>query len=125
MYELQEQGHNLHIPVEGIAASRTPTPTTAIEQRQRFSLNGAGGYDYDYNCAPKEAMQRTLTPTLFTASDLRFFHHFLLVAYPHLPFGSDLAWVTVVPEYAHHVCMASNLSFPTVYAYTYKYLIKR
>lgn len=43
------------------------------EQRQRFSLNGAGGYDYDYNCAPKEAMQRTLTPTLFTASDLRFF----------------------------------------------------
>ncbi|KAL2223148.1 hypothetical protein M432DRAFT_587108 [Thermoascus aurantiacus ATCC 26904] len=72
------------------------------EQRQRFSLNGAGGYDYDYNCAPKEAMQRTLTPTLFTASDLRFFHHFLLVAYPHLPFGSDLAWVTVVPEYAHH-----------------------
>lgn len=29
MYELQEQGHNLHIPVEGIAASRTPTPTTA------------------------------------------------------------------------------------------------
>ncbi|PLB55873.1 putative C6 transcription factor [Aspergillus steynii IBT 23096] len=37
----------------------------------------------------------------FTGNDLRFFHHFLRVARPHLPFGSEQSWTTEVPAYAH------------------------
>lgn len=46
----------------------------------------------------------------FTANDLRFFHHFLVVAHPHLPFGSEESWRTVVPAYAHQV----GLRFPEI-----------
>ncbi|KAL1971058.1 hypothetical protein VTN77DRAFT_9 [Rasamsonia byssochlamydoides] len=44
----------------------------------------------------------TATSSTFTADDLRFFHQFLSVAYPHLPFGSDQAWLMNVPMYAHY-----------------------
>ncbi|KAF7157603.1 hypothetical protein CNMCM5623_001977 [Aspergillus felis] len=37
----------------------------------------------------------------FSGDDLRFFHHFLLFARPHLPFGSEETWATEVPKYAH------------------------
>ncbi|GIK05446.1 hypothetical protein Aspvir_009556 [Aspergillus viridinutans] len=37
----------------------------------------------------------------FSGDDLRFFHHFLVVARPHLPFGSEETWATEVPKYAH------------------------
>lgn len=39
----------------------------------------------------------------FTADDLRFFHHFLIAAYPHLPFGSEDLWKTSLPASAHEV----------------------
>ncbi|KAN0068891.1 hypothetical protein V8E54_013060 [Elaphomyces granulatus] len=42
------------------------------------------------------------TSASFTANDLRFFHHFLLFAYPQLPFGSESSWITNVPVFAHH-----------------------
>ncbi|KAL5356105.1 hypothetical protein BJX96DRAFT_142319 [Aspergillus floccosus] len=44
---------------------------------------------------------RQLSDRPFTGDDLRFFHHFLLVARPYLPFGSEDSWTTVVPAYAH------------------------
>ncbi|KAG2001288.1 hypothetical protein GB937_010307 [Aspergillus fischeri] len=37
----------------------------------------------------------------FSRDDLRFFHHFLIAARPHLPFGSEETWATEVPRYAH------------------------
>ncbi|KAF7157807.1 hypothetical protein CNMCM6106_003936 [Aspergillus hiratsukae] len=37
----------------------------------------------------------------WSGDDLRFFHHFLVVARPHLPFGSEVTWATEVPRYAH------------------------
>ncbi|KAF4222394.1 hypothetical protein CNMCM5878_005676 [Aspergillus fumigatiaffinis] len=37
----------------------------------------------------------------FSGDDLRFFHHYLVVARPHLPFGSEEIWATEVPRYAH------------------------
>lgn len=42
------------------------------------------------------------TPTMFSMVDMKFFHHFLTVAYPHLPMGKDLAWTTQVPLAAHN-----------------------
>jgi hypothetical protein len=39
----------------------------------------------------------------FSGDDLRFFHHYLVVARPHLPFGSEEIWATEVPRYAHEV----------------------
>lgn len=47
----------------------------------------------------------TKTPSAhpFTGEDLRFFQHFLLVSRPHLPFGSEDAWTTVIPAQAHEV----------------------
>ncbi|KAJ5487355.1 C6 transcription factor, partial [Penicillium desertorum] len=41
------------------------------------------------------------SPDTFSAADLRFLHHFLIAAYPHLPFGSEGIWKTSLPAYAH------------------------
>lgn len=43
------------------------------------------------------------SPGTFSAADLRFLHHFLITAYPHLPFGSEDIWQTSLPAYAHEV----------------------
>ncbi|QKX53002.1 uncharacterized protein TRUGW13939_00073 [Talaromyces rugulosus] len=42
-----------------------------------------------------------MSPETFTGHDLRFLHHFLITAYPHLPFGSEDLWKTSLPAYAH------------------------
>jgi hypothetical protein len=39
------------------------------------------------------------SPT-FTLLDMRFFHHFLTTAYPHLPLGNDHVWVNEIPQFA-------------------------
>ncbi|CAG8364561.1 unnamed protein product [Penicillium salamii] len=44
---------------------------------------------------------RSLSTESFTGDDLRFFHHFLLAARPHLPYGSEASWTTLVPAYSH------------------------
>ncbi|KAF3479577.1 C6 zinc finger domain-containing protein [Arthroderma uncinatum] len=40
-------------------------------------------------------------PTPFSVQDMGFFHHYLLVAHPYLPFGCDTAWVASIPLLAH------------------------
>ncbi|RJE25560.1 hypothetical protein PHISCL_02100 [Aspergillus sclerotialis] len=40
-------------------------------------------------------------PNTFTTDDMRFFHHFLVFAHPHLPFGSEESWKTLLPVHAH------------------------
>jgi hypothetical protein len=56
----------------------------------------------------------------FSGDDMRFFHQFLSLAYPHLPLGSEEAWIMNVPLYAHEVrqhyireaaIMTANASF--------------
>ncbi|KAF7511716.1 hypothetical protein GJ744_003879 [Endocarpon pusillum] len=39
-------------------------------------------------------------PTSFNMDDMRCFHHFLTVAYPHLPLGNDSVWVQDIPIFA-------------------------
>ena len=46
-------------------------------------------------------MQPQGTPTVFSLSDMRLFHHFLMRGYPHLPIGADGVWTLQVPAIAH------------------------
>jgi Fungal specific transcription factor domain/Fungal Zn(2)-Cys(6) binuclear cluster domain len=48
----------------------------------------------------------------FTMLDMRFFHHFLTTAYPHLPIGNDHVWVNEIPQFAesHEYLMHAILS---------------
>lgn len=39
----------------------------------------------------------------FTITDLKFFHHFLVVAHPHLPLGNEKVWVEQIPVFAQEV----------------------
>ena len=43
---------------------------------------------------------------------MRFFHHFLTTAYPHLPLGNDHIWVNEIPQFAedHEYLMHAILS---------------
>ena len=43
------------------------------------------------------------TPTLFNLTDMRLFHHFLVICYPHVPLGNDDVWVTDIASFAHSV----------------------
>ncbi|KAF2200446.1 hypothetical protein GQ43DRAFT_73129 [Delitschia confertaspora ATCC 74209] len=52
--------------------------------------------------SPQEIAPLQSTPGTFTMKDMRFFHHFLITAYPHLPVGSDTIWITVIPSFAHN-----------------------
>jgi hypothetical protein len=45
------------------------------------------------------------TATIFTPDDMRFFHHFLVSAYPALPIQGDEMWKNVAP-------LAHSVSYP-------------
>jgi hypothetical protein len=64
---------------------------------------------------PSPIMQPQATPTVFSMVDMRYFHHFLVRAYPHLPVGSDSIWTLHIPAYAHKV---SARKFLHVYSNT-------
>jgi hypothetical protein len=51
--------------------------------------------------SPTAALQST--PTLFTGTDMLFFHHFLVTAYPPLPIRGDDIWRNVA-VLSHNVC---------------------
>ncbi|KAL4772247.1 hypothetical protein BDW60DRAFT_216626 [Aspergillus nidulans var. acristatus] len=42
-----------------------------------------------------------ITVTPFSGDDLRFWHHFLVDARPHLPFGDEGTWISTIPAFAH------------------------
>jgi hypothetical protein len=56
-----------------------------------------------YSSNPIASVNLQGTPTIFSLTDMRLFHHFLMDAYPHLPVGNDSAWLSQVPLIAHHV----------------------
>ncbi|EFR01146.1 C6 zinc finger domain-containing protein [Nannizzia gypsea CBS 118893] len=64
-----------------------------------YPTRGARGDDY--NNGATEAIRLQPNPTSFSVQDMGFFHHYLLVAHPYLPFGSDSAWVASIPLLAH------------------------
>ena len=50
------------------------------------------------------------TPTSFNMDDMRCFHHFLTVAYPHLPLGNDSVWVQDIPIFAQQVRYSTTIT---------------
>lgn len=48
----------------------------------------------------------------FSLLDMRFFHHFLTIAYPHLPVENDHVWIHDIPQFAeqHEYLMHAILS---------------
>jgi hypothetical protein len=65
------------------------------------AITGGGAVSAGVSCGgPSPALQAT--PTLFTIEDMRFFQHFLIVAYPSLPIGGDEIWKEVA-QMSHHV----------------------
>ncbi|KAI9803879.1 MAG: hypothetical protein M1825_001759 [Sarcosagium campestre] len=51
---------------------------------------------------PQQVVQLQSTPTTFSLSDMRLFHHFIIKSYPHLPLGNDETWTCDIPAFAHH-----------------------
>lgn len=49
--------------------------------------------------------QPQATNAAFSMTDMRFFHHFIVRAYPHLPVGADAVWTIEVPAFAQEVCL--------------------
>lgn len=49
--------------------------------------------------------QPQATNSAFSMTDMRFFHHFIVRAYPHLPVGADAVWTLEVPAFAQEVCI--------------------
>lgn len=45
-------------------------------------------------------------------TDLRLFHHFLTMAYPHLPLGNEAVWINEIPKFAqeHEYLMHAMLA---------------
>jgi hypothetical protein len=56
-----------------------------------------------YSSNPIASVNLQGTPTIFSLTDMRLFHHFLMDAYPHLPVGNESAWLSQIPLIAHHV----------------------
>ncbi|KUJ10463.1 uncharacterized protein LY89DRAFT_656240 [Mollisia scopiformis] len=69
-----------------------PAPKTLSALRSSFL----------YSPNPVTSVNLQSTPTVFTLTDMRLFHHYLLDAYPHLPVGNETAWLSQVPLIAHH-----------------------
>ena len=51
-------------------------------------------------------------PFGYSLRDMRFFHDFLTVSYPHLPLESDEAWLKEVPIIAQQVCGVESILNP-------------
>ncbi|KAL2135768.1 hypothetical protein VTI74DRAFT_6973 [Chaetomium olivicolor] len=68
--------------------------------------------------APSTPLQST--PTMFTAADMRFFHHFLVAAYPPLPIMRDDIWREVAVlshsyDYLMHAMLGLSASHLDIY----------
>ncbi|KAL4939328.1 hypothetical protein BDV06DRAFT_38353 [Aspergillus oleicola] len=74
-----------------LALGRTQTQTQV--QKQSPSISDSPFTSFS------SSSQISVTP--FTGDDLRFWHHFLIDARPHLPFGDEDNWLSTVPAFAH------------------------
>lgn len=58
------------------------------------------GSDVPLHIAKRAIPSGTPGTAAFSMLDMRFFHHFLTTAYPHLPIGNDHVWVNEIPQFA-------------------------
>ncbi|KAL4738078.1 hypothetical protein BDV11DRAFT_190257 [Aspergillus similis] len=73
-------------------------PYTAV-QHHRTSTSASPN---EQSSSPSVSLSSArISTTPFSGDDLRFWHHFLVDARPHLPFGNEGIWVTTIPAFAH------------------------
>ncbi|KAF1996172.1 hypothetical protein P154DRAFT_323434 [Amniculicola lignicola CBS 123094] len=71
--------------------------------------------------SPRSLVQLRDTPTVFTANDMRLFHHFLTAAHPCVPYQKNTIWVKDVPTLSHqfdylmHAILALSGSHLSIY----------
>ncbi|KAF1851687.1 uncharacterized protein K460DRAFT_373639 [Cucurbitaria berberidis CBS 394.84] len=51
--------------------------------------------------SPRQFVQLSDTPTMFSSDDMRLFHHYLISAYPGIPHDYEDIWTIDVPKYSH------------------------
>lgn len=53
--------------------------------------------------SPRPLVRLNDTPTMYSANDMRLFHHFLVAAHPCIPHEYESVWVRDVPAFSHQV----------------------
>ena len=62
-----------------------------------------GGSQVALTASPSPSTALRTAPASFSMVDLRYFHHFLVTAFPPLPMGGDAVWQAVA-ALSHEVC---------------------
>jgi hypothetical protein len=97
-----------------------PAVSDAVSTNNTSTAKGKSKHDAGSTISSATLSRRTQSssPTsnpsthTFSMLDMRFFHHFLTNAYPHLPLGNDHVWVNEIPQFAeaHPYLMHAILS---------------
>jgi hypothetical protein len=53
--------------------------------------------------SPRQLVRLSDTPNVFSANDMRLFHHFLIAAHPSIPTEYEAVWVRDMPAMSHRV----------------------
>ncbi|KAL4994404.1 hypothetical protein BDV10DRAFT_176977 [Aspergillus recurvatus] len=77
------------------------THTQTVIQNQRTSASSSSPGDGLSSFPSASLLSARISPAPFTGDDLRFWHHFLIDARPHLPFGDEGTWLSTIPAFAH------------------------
>lgn len=95
----------------------TTTSSTSTKQRSKQHNNNSPSSPCSTLSHKRSSQHPSPNPNLsqhntFSMLDMRFFHHFLTTAYPHLPLGNDHVWVNEIPQFAqaHPYLMHAILS---------------
>ncbi|KAM5437536.1 hypothetical protein McanCB21832_002247 [Microsporum canis] len=78
-----------------------PECENCISKQLKCEYPTRGVRSDDDNNGVIEVIRVQPNPTPFSVQDMGFFHHYMMVAHPYLPFGSDNAWVASIPLLAH------------------------
>ncbi|KAF2464909.1 uncharacterized protein BDR25DRAFT_306977 [Lindgomyces ingoldianus] len=52
--------------------------------------------------SPRQFVKLSETPKMFSANDMRLFHHFLIAAHPCIPIKHESVWIQDMPTFSHH-----------------------
>ncbi|KAL4987774.1 hypothetical protein BDW68DRAFT_103190 [Aspergillus falconensis] len=95
-------GNCIHKELECVYPPPPEADTHTAIQNHRTSKSASTSPNDGRSSSPSASLSSTqISPTPFTGDDLRFWHHFLIDARPHLPFGDEGTWLSTIPAFAH------------------------
>jgi hypothetical protein len=53
--------------------------------------------------SPRQITKLSDTPTAYSPDDMQLFHHYLVAAYPCIPYDFEQIWINDVPSSSHQV----------------------